>query len=529
MQLSEFRPGDRDHLRRGVQFHGAGAQRDHRLVQRQIFTLQGVHVAHHLGLAVVAVEHRMGEDRIVAQHRRRDGTAVQRHVFIQGIDVQTMIVADDGAEQVEHVFAGGCFVERNAHRAVNIAAQVNLQGFGTRQHRGFIRHFHAQGVEVVRMAQLQPFLLQAVGQNVGQAMNAACDTFQTRRAVENRVQAGDVGQQHLRGTNVGVRFLAADVLFASLHRHAQRGVTRRIFRYADNPARHGAFEFIFRREEGRVRAAVAHRHAEALGGAEDDIRALLARRRQQHQRHKVGSDADYHFARFQLGDQFAVIVDFAGGAHLLQQHAEDILVIEHFVGVIDDHVEAEGFRTGAHHVQGLRMDIGGNEEAVGVFQFADAFGHRHRFGGGGRFIEQRSGSDIQPGEIESDLLEVEQRFQAALGDFRLVRGIGGIPARIFQHVALNNRRQLHGGVAHADVRLEALVATGDRLQLCQRGEFGCRVAHLRWGRQLDILRHNLADQGVKRIRADGLQHLLLLLSVRANVTFNKGVAVFKLT
>ena len=529
VQLGEFRPGDRDHLRRGVQFHGAGAQRDHRLVQRQIFTLQGVHVAHHLGFAMVAVKHRMGEDRIVAQHRRRDRTAIQRHVFIQGIDIQTVIVADDGAEQVQHIFAGGRFIERNAHRAVNIAAQVNLQVFGTRQHRSFIRHFDAQGVEVVGMTQLQPFLLQAVGQNVGQTMNATSDTFQTRRAVEYRVQAGDVGQQHLRGTNVGVRFLTADVLLASLHRHAQRGIPRRIFRYADNPARHGAFEFIFRREEGRVRAAVAHRHAEALGGTENDIRALLARRRQQHQRHKVGGDADNHFARFQLGDQFAVIVDFAGGAHLLQQHAEDILVIEHFVGVIDDHVEAEGFRAGAHHVQGLRMDIGGNEEAVGALQFTDAFGHRHRFGGGGGFIKQRSGSDIQPGQIQSDLLEVEQRLQTALGYFRLVRGIGGIPARVFQHVALNDRRQLHGGIAHADVRLEALVATGNRLQLRQRGEFGSRVAHLWWGRQLDILRHNLADQGVKRIRADGLQHLLLLLSVRANVTFNKGVAVFKLT
>lgn len=95
-----------------------------------------------------------------------------------------------------------------------------------------------------------------------------------------------------------------------------------------------------------MRAAVAHRHAEALGGTENDIRALLARRRQQHQRHKVGGDTDNHFARFQLGDQFAVIVDFAGGAHLLQQHAEDILVIEHFVGVIDDDVETERFPRG---------------------------------------------------------------------------------------------------------------------------------------------------------------------------------------
>ncbi len=179
-----------------------------------------------------------------------------------------------------------------------------------------------------------------------------------------------------------------------------------------------------------MRAAIAHRHAETLSGAEDNIGALLARRRQQHQRHKVGGDADNHFARFQLGDQFTVIVDFTGGANLLQQHAKDILVIEHFVGVIDNHVEAKGFRTGANHIQGLWMNVGGNEEEVGVLQFAHAFGHRHRFGGGGGFIKQRSGSDIQPGQIQSDLLEVEQRFQTALGYFRLVRGIGGVPARV---------------------------------------------------------------------------------------------------
>ena len=40
MQLSEFRPGDRDHLGSGVELHGAGTQRDHCLIQRQIFTLQ---------------------------------------------------------------------------------------------------------------------------------------------------------------------------------------------------------------------------------------------------------------------------------------------------------------------------------------------------------------------------------------------------------------------------------------------------------------------------------------------------------
>jgi hypothetical protein len=102
---------------------------------------------------------------------------------------------------------------------------------------------------------------------------------------------------------------------------------------------------------------------------------------------------------------------FAGGAHLLQQHAKDILVIQHFAGIIHDHVKTEGFGTGAHHIQRLRMNVGRHEEAVGIFQLADALCHRHRFGSGGRFIQQRSGGHVQAGQIQRHLLEVQQRFQ----------------------------------------------------------------------------------------------------------------------
>ena len=277
VQFSKFRPGNWDHFRRGVQLHGAGTQRDHRLVQRQIFTLQRVHVAHHLGFAVIAVKHRMAQDRVVAQHRLRDRAAVERHVFIQRVDVQTVVVAQNHAKQRQHVFTGGGFVQGHADRVEDIAAQVDFRSLSARQYGGFIRHFHAQGVEVVRMAQLLPFLLQTGCQNIGQTVNAVRNTLQTNRAMEDRVQAGDISQQYLRGTDVGVRFLAANVLLASLHRHAQRGITSGIFRYADDTARHGAFEFIFCGKEGRVRAAVTHRYAETLRRAEDNVRALLAR------------------------------------------------------------------------------------------------------------------------------------------------------------------------------------------------------------------------------------------------------------
>ncbi len=61
VQVAELGPSDRDHLDGGVQLHGAGPQRDHRAVQRQIAVGETAHVARHLGLGAVAVEGRVSE------------------------------------------------------------------------------------------------------------------------------------------------------------------------------------------------------------------------------------------------------------------------------------------------------------------------------------------------------------------------------------------------------------------------------------------------------------------------------------
>lgn len=122
---------------------------------------------------------------------------IQCYVFIQGIDIQIVIVVDDGVEQVQYIFVGGCFIECNVYCVVNIVVQVNLQGFGMCQYCGFICYFDVQGVEVVGMVQFQFFFLQVVGQNVGQMMNVVSDMFQICWVVEYCVQVGDVGQQNL--------------------------------------------------------------------------------------------------------------------------------------------------------------------------------------------------------------------------------------------------------------------------------------------------------------------------------------------
>ena len=197
VQFGKFRPGDWNHLSSRIQLHGAGAQRDHRLVQRQIFTLQRVHVAHHFGFAMVAIKYRMAEDCVITQHAVLNRTAVERHVFIQGVDVQAVAVAQQNIEQLHHVFTGSGFVEGNTYRIMDIAAQVDFCRFSTRQNRRFIGHFNTQSVEVMRMTQLQPFLLQTGGQNISQAVDAISDAFQANWAMIHGIQAGDVGQQNL--------------------------------------------------------------------------------------------------------------------------------------------------------------------------------------------------------------------------------------------------------------------------------------------------------------------------------------------
>jgi hypothetical protein len=62
----------------------------------------------------------------------------------------------------------------------------------------------------------------------GQAVNARGDGGEAVGPVVDRVHGGDVGEQRLRGADVGRRLVAPDVLLARLHRHAQRRLVLRV-------------------------------------------------------------------------------------------------------------------------------------------------------------------------------------------------------------------------------------------------------------------------------------------------------------
>ena len=263
VDAAEFRPGDRDHFAGRVQLHGARAERDHRMVERQVLVLQRLQVAQHLVLGVVRVEHRVREDRVVAQQGGRQRRVGGGELGVEGFHVERDL--GDQLEQFGDIVARRRFVEGDAEDAGRDAAQVEAGSDGRLVDAlGAGAEVDMDGVEELPGEQLDAGALEAFGEDRGQSVDARGDRLQALRAVIDGVHAGHVGEQYLRGADVGIGLFAADVLFARLQRHAVGGLAAGVFGDADDAARHRADEGLAGGEEGGVRAAEAHRDAEAL-------------------------------------------------------------------------------------------------------------------------------------------------------------------------------------------------------------------------------------------------------------------------
>ena len=80
-----------------------------------------------------------------------------------------------------------------------------------------------------------------------------------------------------------------------------------IHRYADDAAGDDAFELVFGGEEGSMRAAVAHRHSEALRIAHDGVGAPLTGGHKQGQAQEVGGHGHIDVVRMGFFHECAVI------------------------------------------------------------------------------------------------------------------------------------------------------------------------------------------------------------------------------
>ena len=522
MHVGEPPPGDRHHLRCPVQLHRARAERDHGGGQGQVARLQPVQVTEQLGLGAVAAEHRMVE---TGRRPPQRGRQVFRRVGRRRGPSPGGADFGEGREHRLDVVVGRRFVAGDRDGARAPLPQVQLAAPGGGHHPALLLDTADLGGHCVEQrvgAEREAQGAQAFGEARGAAVNRLGDGLETFRPVVDGVEAGDHRRQHLGGADVAGGPVAPDVLLSRLERQAQGRTVTVVVGDADQAARQPPLQPVADGDVGSVRSAESHRQSEALGAADRDIGSPGAGSFEQTEGERIGG-GDRHAAGLpQPFRQIAVVVDAAVGGRLLNQSREHALRVELAV-VADLDLDAERLGAGADDFDRLRVAVLRHEETAPASLLGPAQGHR--LGGGRGLIEQRGVRHLEAGEACDHRLEVEQGLQPALGDLRLIRRVGRVPAGVFQDVALDDRGRDAAVVAHADEAAQHLVAAGDLVEFDERRGFGSR------GRQFEAAvvsfaadrgRHGVVDQARERGLSEGLEHLLDLGGPGSDVPVGEG-------
>ena len=493
------------------------------MAERKVARFEPLEVAEHLRLAVVAVEDVVLEERAGAGEGCGDGDFGIGGQLGHGPCDGFAAVQDD--EDFGHVgFAGG-LVQRDADGVRVEDAEVDLVRFGELGDvdRAFAAQADGKRVEEQVGRHLEVEALQSFGQGGRQQVDAMGDLLQAFRPVIDGIHRGHVGEKRLGGADVRRGLLAADVLLAGAERKAHGGFAGGVLGHADEAAGHLAFEGVARGEETRVRPAVAQRHTETLGAADADIRAEFAGRTQDGQREQVGRDHDHRAGGVGLVGQGLVVHDGTESIRILDEDAGDLVVELELRGIDDLDLDAERLRAGSDDVDRLGMAVVGDQEDVPAFLGRQA--EMERFGGSGALVEQGGVGDLKTGQVADHGLEIEERFQTALGDFGLVGRVLRIPAGVFKDVALDDGRRDAVVVTEADVGTANGVLGRDGLELLQHVELGFRGGDRKGIARADDGRDGCVDHGVDGIVAERFKHAGRLRGARADVAVHEAVWV----
>src|SRR5438128_12696131 len=105
-----------------------------------------------------------------------------------------------------------------------------------------------------------------------------------------------------------------------------------------------------------------------------------------------------------LPDECGVITNRASRGGVLDECAENGVVEFEPQVIVDLDLDAKRLRAGLNDGNSLGMTIVGDEKFVSTG--SDRMTKRHRFGGGGGFVQQRGVGDLEPGQVGNHGLEV---------------------------------------------------------------------------------------------------------------------------
>jgi hypothetical protein len=343
----------------------------------------------------------------------------------------------------------------------------------------------------------------------GQVVHARGNRLQAGRPVIHRIHRDNVRQERLRGADIRGRFLTADVLLARLQRHPVRRLAVRVDRHADDAPRHVAHGRLPGGEEGGMRPAESQRDTQPLRVAEDHVGAHFARRRHDGEREQIRRHRDERPGLVGPRDERPEVVEPSAFVGILDQRTERPRVEAHRVGRSHPQLDPQRFGAAPEHRDGLREAAVRHEEhsaIVAQLLRLQPVQQRHGLAGRGPFIQQRRVGHFHPGQIRDDGLEVEQRFEPALRDLRLVRRIRRIPARVLEQAPPDHARRQRVVITQADEAAQHAILAGNGLEAAQvlRFALGGRQSERR--PEADAGGNGFVDQGVQRGSADRREH-----------------------
>mmetsp|Transcript_27212 Transcript_27212/g.43605 ORF Transcript_27212/g.43605 Transcript_27212/m.43605 type:complete len:202 (-) Transcript_27212:275-880(-) len=192
--------------------------------------------------------------------------------------------------------------------------------------------------------------------------------------------------------------------------------------------------------------------------------------------------------------------------------------------VADDELDAEVLGPHLHEVDALRVHLVADEELVLALGVHSASNHRHGLRTSRTLVQQRGVGYLHACELADESLEVDQRLQPSLGDLGLVRRVGGVPARVLQHVAQDDARRVRAVVAHTNEVLGLDVLAEDLLDHLQGSSFSQLAI---WQDQsimaADLCWDGLVDELVDALDAYHLTHLHHVSRRRTEMAFTERV------
>mmetsp|Transcript_14373 Transcript_14373/g.27727 ORF Transcript_14373/g.27727 Transcript_14373/m.27727 type:complete len:723 (-) Transcript_14373:79-2247(-) len=524
MHVSELWHSDWHHLRRGVQLHCAGAQRNHRVAQGEVLCLQSRQISEHLVLRVVGVENIVSEE--VGCSLEHSNVAV--NLFGERLGGEGSRPTRENGEKQINVFQGGGFVKGNRDVAgiqhANVVALLNSSCDNT----SGIADVDRNGIEEEVGGDAHSELLGTGSHDSGETVNSGGNFLQSFWSMIDGIHRCNVGKEGLGSADVGSRLLPSDVLLTRLHSHTERRVSVLINTRSNDTARHDSLVLVSGSKKGSVWTTISHWNSESLRRSDGNVCPELSWRGEHGQGKQVGGHDDLGVHSVSLLDDSRVLVQGPVSRWILEKNTTHVLATE--VEIIlgsDNALESKAFGSRGTDGNGLRVALVRHKE-LRLLSIGHGAGHGHGFGSGGGLVQQGSVGKRETSQIGDHGLVVEQRLEPSLSDFGLVWGVLGVPARVLQQVSQDHSWGEGSVVSHPNEVLVHSVLASELLHVFQELVLSQRLVKLSQIQRLglaDMRWDGGVDKLLQRTKAGRLHHSILDTRGRVtHVSRNKAVA-----